>query len=301
MKPSLLAVCVVSVLFAADWGGDVRPVEVARFPSYTEGVVVDHAGNLYVSHASQISKVTPGGQVSVWATTVSPNGHKVLADGTHLVCDRKGAVYLLDAAGRTLRTMASPQWGANDICLDTANGGFYFTSPYGSRGEPVGTLHYVDARGTANLAAGKLGYPNGLVLRPDGKTLLVGESQRNRIIEFPVLAPGKVGKFRVFAELPQKGPNQLDAKPDGMTLDAEGNLYVAHYGMGQVQVLDPRGRLLRSLPGGGIFTSNVAFAGPKMSQLYVTGSIGPAEQTTGLLTRLDLPWVQGLRILPARK
>ena len=79
MKPSLLAVCVVSVLFAADWGGEVRTAEVARFPSYTEGVAVDHAGNLYVSHASQISKVTPDGQVSVWATTVSPNGHKVLA------------------------------------------------------------------------------------------------------------------------------------------------------------------------------------------------------------------------------
>ena len=35
---------------------------------------------------------------------------------------------------------------------------------------------------------------------------------------------------------------QIDNQPDGMCLDADGNLYVAHYGMKQVQVLDPSGQ-----------------------------------------------------------
>ena len=70
------------------WQTPLQPVEIARLPTYTEGVVVDHDGNLYVSHADRIRKVTPGGQVAEWGTTPSPNGHKILADGTHLVGDR---------------------------------------------------------------------------------------------------------------------------------------------------------------------------------------------------------------------
>jgi sugar lactone lactonase YvrE len=65
-------------------------------------------------------------------------------------------------------------------------------------------------------------------------------------------------------------------------------------------VLDQEGKLVASLPGAGIFTSNVAFAGPEMKSLYITGSIGPTEQSTGMLVRLDLPWVKGLRILPSK-
>jgi gluconolactonase len=136
------------------------------------------------------------------------------------------------------------------------------------------------------------------VLRPGGDKLLVGESLYNRVLEFPVLAPGKLGPSRVFAELPAKGASQPDAKPDGMALDEAGNLYVAHYGMGKVQVYDTQGTLLASLPGAGVFTSNVAFGGPAMDDLFVTGSIGPTEQTTGMLIRLHLPGVKGLRILP---
>ncbi len=58
-----------------------------------------------------------------------------------------------------------------------------------------------------------------------------------------------------------------------MCFDAEGNLYVAHYGMKQVQVLDPQGKLIRQYDGGNQLTSNVAFGGPNRDQLFVTGSI----------------------------
>ena len=262
-----------------------QPVRVAELPTYTEGVVADAEGDLYVSHADRISRVTPGGDVSRWATTLSPNGHKIRPDGNHVVCDRKGAVYLIDPNGVVVDRLASPEWGANDVTLDAANGGFYFTSPYESRSAARGKLYYVDGAGETALVADGLGFPNGLVLRPDGETLLVGESLYNRVLEFPVEAPGRVGDPRVFAELPPKGPDDLDAKPDGMALDEAGNLYVAHYGAGHVRVFGPDGELLRSLPTGAIFTSNVALVG---DFLYVTGSVGPTEQTTGVLVRLDL-------------
>src|SRR5439155_18961656 len=104
---------------------------------------------------------------------------------------------------------------------------------------------------------------------------------------------------KAFANLPKKDASagQIDNQPDGMCLDAAGNLYVAHYGIKQVQVLSPEDKLLARYDGGNVTTSNVAFGGEKMDQLFVTGGL-VEEKGKGGLFRLDLG-VKGLRILPA--
>ncbi len=279
----------------------VKPVEVVRTSDYSEGVVVDHGGNLYFSHQKVVTKLTPDGKATTWAETGSPNGHKVLADGTHLICDAsRHAVLHLDADGKELAPAATtsdgePLRGPNDLTLDPTSGGVYFTDPASSNeNNPDGTVHYIDSRGVTHTVARNLAFPNGIVIRPGGKELLVGESKHNRILAFPVLAPGKLGPFRVLVNLPSKGPGQIDNQPDGIALDSEGNLFVAHYGMRQVEVISPQGKLIRRYPGGNLTTSNVAFGGPSMSQLFVTGG------EPGALFRLDLPGVKGLTILPAK-
>jgi len=280
----------------------VKPVEVVRTGDYTEGVVVDHAGNLYFSHEKIVTRVTPDGKASTWAGTGAPNGHKILADGTHLICDAKRHTLLhLNADGNELDPAATesdgqPLRGPNDLTLDTASGGVYFTDPASSdEKNPNGTLHYLDAKGVCHTIAKGLAFPNGIALRPGARELLVAESKRNRILAFPVIGPGKLGEPRVLINLPEKGPGQVDNQPDGITLDDAGNLYVAHYGMRQVQVISPDGKLIRRYPAGNLTTSNVAFAGEKMDQLYMTGG------DPGGLFRLDLPGVKGLVILPPRR
>src|SRR5262245_5935136 len=115
-----------------------KPVGVVRTGDYTEGVVVDHEGNLYFSHEKIVTKVSPDGGVTTWAETGAPNGHKVLADGTHLICDAsRHAVLRLDAAGRELKPAATesdgrPLRGPNDLTLDPTTGGVYFTDPAAS-------------------------------------------------------------------------------------------------------------------------------------------------------------------------
>ena len=90
----------------------VTPAEVVRTGDYTEGVVVDHQGNLYFSHEKIVTKVTPDGKASTWAQTGSPNGHKVLADGSHLICDAsRHALLHLDAAGKELKPAATESDG----------------------------------------------------------------------------------------------------------------------------------------------------------------------------------------------
>jgi gluconolactonase len=278
-----------------------KPVEVVRTNDYTEGVVVDHDGNLYFSHEKIVTKVTPDGKASTWAETGSPNGHKILADGTHLICDAsRHALLHLGADGKELTPAATesdgkPLRGPNDLTLDPASGGVYFTDPASSDQEhPDGSIHYLDRDGVCHTVASGLAFPNGIVIRPGGKSLLVAESRQNRILQFPVVAPGKLGQPKVLIDLPRKGEGQIDNQPDGIALDADGNLFVAHYGMRRVQVVSPQGKLIRSYPGGNLTTSNVAFAGPKMDQLYMTGG------DPGALFRVDLPGLKGLTILPPR-
>ncbi len=301
---SLVCLASLAVVMASPLPPDssVKPLEVLRVPSYCEGIVFDHEGNAYISHGKFITRITPKGKAKVWAEIPAPNGHKVLADDTHLVCDR-GAVLHLDVQGKIIGKASwecdgQPLREPNDLTLDPANGGFYFTDPGGSREKPIGTVHYVDAHDRTHLVAGHIHFPNGIVLRPDGKTLLVDESYRNRVLEFPVLSPGKVGPMRVFADLPSKQGEQMDNQPDGMCLDEDGNLYVAHYGMRQVQVLDPQGKIIRRYPAGNLMTSNVAFGGPNMDQLFITGGLESEGSGPGVLFRLDLKGVRGLNILP---
>ena len=257
----------------------------------------DHDGNLYVSHGRFLTRMTPQGETTIWAETAGANGHKVLGDGTHLVCDRvQHAVLHLSADGQFLENAAS-DW-PNDLTLDQS-GGFYFTDPgpyTEAATRAIGRVCYVDARRETFLVADELHFPNGIVLRANGRALLVAEDSRNRILEYPVLSPGQLGPAKVFADL----PSNEGAGPDGLALDEKGNLYIAHYGAAQILVVDPMGRRLRSLPAGNVSVSDLAFGGKDMNELYMTGSAGGFDEP-GVVYRLKLENIRGLVVLPPRK
>ena len=280
-----------------------QPVLLFTVPEYCEGIVFDHDGNGYISHGTDITRFTPHGERTLWAKTGAPNGHKVLSDGSHLVCDKsQHAVLHLAANGEPLEPASKscdgkPLRGPNDLTLDTKHGGFYFTDPEESDlDHPIGTVHYVDRNGKTHLVDSGLAYPNGIVLSPDGKHLWVGESMTNRVLIYDVFSPGKLENRRVFALLPTRKETlgQVNNLPDGMCLDTSGNLYVAHYGMRRVQVLDANGKLVRQLSGGNLMTSNVAFGGPEMNYLFITGAIKSGQ---GGLFQLKLE-TEGQGILP---
>ena len=279
-------------LAACSKPGVSAPVLIAETEEFTEGPVFDATGNFFFTHGRFVSRITPAGEQSVWCRTVGANGHKILPNGDHLLCE-PGAqrIIRLDASGAMLSVAAAhfqgkPLRAPNDVTL-SPEGGWYFSDPGGSRDAPIGTVHYVDREGAVHLAADGLEVPNGLVLSADNAWLYVAETVPNRVLAYPVESPGKLGPMRVLADLPTK-PEGSEASPDGMTIDNKGRIYVAHLGMSAVQVLSPEGELLRSLPGGAYDVSNLTFGPSGYEQLWITGAAGHRSQGRGRVYRLDL-------------
>ena len=82
------------------------------------------------------------------------------------------------------------------------------------------TLARVDPDGSTHVAARALRFPNGTVITPDGRTLIIAESLGERLTAFDVDRDGSLLNQRVWASLP-------GASPDGICLDAQGAVWVA--------------------------------------------------------------------------
>lgn len=248
----------------------VEPRTVAELSGYSEGIVFDADGAAYAStlHRQAVWIMRGSSPPVSWYSTIDPNGHKILPDGSHLIA-AKGGIHHVDATGTLIEVLAPQLTTPNDLALD-GDGGVYVTVPAVSgqeREAKQSGVFYIDSSRAVLKVAGDFCYPNGVVVRPDGKTLLVNDSCTRKIFEFQITSPGVITDRRVLAELPD--PKSV---PDGMTIDRAGRLYMADYGTGDVVVLDHAGKVLHRYPTGLQHPSNVAFGGSDLTDLYVTGA-----------------------------
>lgn len=270
--------------------------EAYKGPYYTEGPVCDQEGNLYFTTISggKIMKMKPDGEVKCWSEYGWPNGQRILTNGDHLVCDiQHAAVVRLDQKGKLLKAEASGEIGGikirtpNDLVVDQENG-FYFTDSV----RHDGVVFYKGFDGKESVVARNIDFANGIVLSEDKSFLLVAESYQNRILMIRLNDVGvAAAKAEVFAELPaNEKPTDLDNLvetgnlPDGLAYDQHGNLWVAHYGMQALQVVDTSGNLIRSVETGIPATSNLCFSTPDYQSIMVSG--GRNEPGPGMIHRI---------------
>ncbi|MFT3816595.1 MAG: SMP-30/gluconolactonase/LRE family protein [Rubrivivax sp.] len=171
-----------------------------------------------------------------------PSGLGWLPDGRLLVVSMLERKVLRQEGDRlVVHADLSPftQWECNDM-LTLPNGRSYvgnfgYDLQHGTSQTTV--LVKIEPDGRAAAVADELLFPNGMVLAPDGRTLLVAETRACRVTAFEMAADGTLSKRRVWAEM------DMTTMPDGIALDAEGGLWVP----------SPRGRkIYRVLEGGKI-------------------------------------------------
>lgn len=244
---------------------------------FTEGPAADKKGNIYFSDipANRVYRLEPDGKASPFREPSNhTNGSMFDSHGELVSCEMDGQVVAISADGRQVRTVTSMYKGKrynapNDLVLDRA-GGVYFTDPHFRAPEPlpqgVEAVYYLGAGGVVTRLIDDLKAPNGVILSTDQKTLYVVPSEQEQVMAYPIKSPGKLGSGEVFCRLKQP-PGQQGRGGDGLTIDTNGNLYIAT-GLG-LQVFDHDGKNL------GIIQvpeppANVTFGGPEFKTLYIT-------------------------------
>jgi sugar lactone lactonase YvrE len=146
----------------------------------------------------------------------------------------------------------------------------------------------VDPDGRAASIGDELVFPNGMVITPDGRTLIVGETFANRLSAFDVGTDGSLSNRRIIAQLE-------GVFPDGICLDAEGAVWVTNPRGNRVVRVLQGGRIAETVATGERGSYACMLGGPDRRTLFVltnTGS-GPAmaEKSDGRIemVRVDVP------------
>jgi len=266
---------------------------------FSEGPAADAVGNIYFSDGVKdtIHFYAYGRQVEVFVDdSLDANGMMFNRNG-NLVSVEGAAFRIVEFDMRTKekRVLAKEIDDTrfnepNDLTIDFENG-FYFTDPnYRHRGQETvmkEDVYYVSKDGEVTRVSTVCKKPNGILLTADCKTLYLADNGGTNIYKYDVLGPGKLANETVFI-------NDCSGS-DGMTLDAEGNLYIACGGRG-VQIYDKNGKFIGALGTdyGIAYSSNCVFGGPDFSILYVTANdkfLGIPMKVKGML-----PPCAGIRV-----
>ena len=253
--------------------------------SFLEGPCFDSQANLWVADIpfGRIFRITPTGE---WDLIVKydgwPNGLKFHADGRLIIADYRHGLLALDVESQRITPLVTHHVsqrfkGVNDLTF-ASNGDIYFTDQ-GQTGlhDPGGTVYRMNADGKLQQLLAGIPSPNGLALSEDQNFLFVAVTRDNAIWRVPLVEGGvsKVGKFIQLSG---------GTGPDGIAIDNDGNLYVAHQGLGCVWQFDRRGEAKYRIDSSrGDWTTNLAIHPQHPNEIYIT------ESQTGCVLKATIP------------
>jgi sugar lactone lactonase YvrE len=208
-----------------------------------------HDGKLWFSDvlAHQVMTVDLAGSSEVVTTVPGmPSGLGWLPDGRLLVVSMSDQLLLrLDPAGLVeiadLHGLASSH--CNDMAVDQqgrAYIGNFGYDLYAERPYAQAEIVLVVPDGAARVVADKLDFPNGTIISADGRMLIVAETAGHCLTAFDVHPDGSLAQRRLWARLE-------GGYPDGICLDAEGALWVACQGYGEVLRIREGGEVIQRI------------------------------------------------------
>lgn len=242
---------------------------------FTEGPTCDAAGNVFFTDQPN-NRILKWGVAGQLATFLQPsgraNGMCFDACGNLIACaDETNALWSIAPDGQItvlLTNYAGAKLnGPNDVWV-APDGAMFFTDPYYQRPwwphktkpqEQECVYRLAPDRRSLTRVAADLVRPNGIIGTPDGKRLFVADIGAKRTYAYDIRPDGALTNKTLFCELGS----------DGMTLDAEGNLYLTGKG---VTVFDRTGKQLETIEVPEKWTANVSFGGADHQTLFITAS-----------------------------
>ncbi|MBC8154668.1 MAG: SMP-30/gluconolactonase/LRE family protein [Bacteroidetes bacterium] len=227
--------------------------------SFPDGTVFDLSGRLWCAEQTGggLFCLHTDGQTERIPTGGRPGGLKLDYEGNIWFCDAgQNAIRRFNPDTRHVETIVDSFDGKplnypNDLVFDRA-GNLIFTCPgplpdLGRISLGQGTVLVLTEDGSVQVVADELHYPNGLAFIPGSDTLLITETQKQRIwCGFWDVTTPSWDTITVWATTGNVA-NKTHG-PDGLTFGPDGNIYAAIFGMGVVNVFDPDGLLLRAIP-----------------------------------------------------
>ena len=193
----------------------------------------------FLAHA--VKSVSPDGDLRTeFVIDDQPSGLGWMPDGSMLIVSMTKRHVLRRSTAGVIGVHADlshiAAFHCNDMVVEPSGGafvgnfGFDLDHEMTTRGRkqvyadhPTAQLAYVAANGEVSVAASEMHFPNGSVITPDGKTLIVGETLGGCLTAFDLGAGGALSNRRVWA-------TTLPRAPDGITLDADGAIWIASPG-----------------------------------------------------------------------
>ena len=301
----VLTIITAAILVAGAGAGAQEPaggrtLEVATTVAFTEGPTVHADGSVYFTDIAnnRILRMAPDGALSTFRRPGNRANGLIFDDQWRLLACEGGdgstaeaRITRTDVETGEVEVVVDRYEGKlfhrpNDLTID-GSGRIYFTDrpepEHGDEYTGVNGVYRIDPDGSIEriLTEPEVVRPNGIVVSPDDTTLYVIETQQReggaRLIRaFDLAEDGTASNSRAFHDF------YPGRSGDGMTIDSEGNLYVAA-GLNRlrgtsetlatragVHVFAPNGELLELIPVPEDSITNVAFGGPDLRTLYIT-------------------------------
>lgn len=252
----------------------LRAELVSRQFSFTEGPAPDKQGNIYFTDQpnNQIWKYGTDGKLTLFMDNAGrSNGLYIDRKGNIIAAaDENNQLWSISKYGKptVLLTDNNGQKfnGPNDIWI-SPKGIIYFTDPYYKRNYWTRTEPQTEQKvyflpkgsKTPVIAAADIRKPNGIVGSKDGKFVFVADIGASKIYKYKVQKDGTLADQQLFA----------NCLADGITIDAEGNIYACGNG---VSVYNPEGQLIRIIKVPEKWTANACFGGKDRNILFLTAS-----------------------------
>ncbi|MBL6080394.1 SMP-30/gluconolactonase/LRE family protein [Belnapia sp. T18] len=220
-----------------------------------------------------------GGDRRSWQLPQEPGCLALTENPARIIIGLRTGVFSFEPEAGQLEFVVAPKGLLADHHLNDGkvdpSGRFWFGTMQVDQHPAEGALHILDGPGQVTGFAGTYTVPNGPAFSPDGHVMYCADSPIRIVYSYDLRR--EISEKRMFVRF-----GDDDGCPDGLAVDAEGCLWVAHWGGGCISRFSADGQLRGRIE---LPTENVtscAFGGVDMRTLFITTAGGPDGAGTGI-------------------